>query len=81
MSSPAGAVESAPLNDMRSKIMAIMRDTTLTEDEKAKKRQELMMGTTKWASKPEDSPSKKDGGAKGGQSPICPFGNLNAQSS
>lgn len=56
--------------------MAIMRDTTLTEDEKSKKRQELMMGTTKWATKPEDSPSKKDGGAKGGAESHLPIWQL-----
>jgi len=33
-------------NDLRSKIMAIMRDTTLSDAEKARKRQELMTG--KW---------------------------------
>jgi hypothetical protein len=37
---------SAPMeeNDLRSKIMSIMRDTTLSDQEKAKKRQELLMG-------------------------------------
>lgn len=66
MSSPVGPAEVAQ-NDMRSKIMAIMRDTTLTEEEKSKKRQEVMMGTSKWAAKPEDSPSKKDAGAAKGE--------------
>jgi hypothetical protein len=39
--------------------MAIMRDTTLTEDEKCQKRQEVMMGGGKWAAK--ESPAKRDG--------------------
>lgn len=68
MPSPDGAAEAAPLNDMRAKIMAIMRDTTLTEEEKAKKRQELMMGGSKWAAKPEDSPAnKKEAGPSKGE--------------
>ena len=34
-------------NDMRAKIMAIMTDKTLTDVEKGRKRQELLMG--RWA--------------------------------
>jgi sulfatase maturation enzyme AslB (radical SAM superfamily) len=40
-------------NDMRAKIMAIMRDDTLTDAEKAKKRQELL--TSRWTAPVEDS--------------------------
>jgi hypothetical protein len=40
-------------NDMRAKIMAIMRDDTLTDVEKSKKRQELL--TSKWTAPIEES--------------------------
>ena len=45
-------------NDMRAKIMAIMTDKSLTDEEKGRKRQELLMG--RWA-KPaiEEEPSAK----------------------
>lgn len=45
-------------NDLRAKIMAIMRDTTLTDAEKAQKRQELMCGGS-W-SKPKDEEKPAD---------------------
>lgn len=50
-------------NDLRAKIMAIMRDNTLTDAEKAVKRQELMCGGS-W-SKPteEDKPAASKKGA------------------
>lgn len=44
-------------NDLRSKIMAIMRDPNMTDEEKARKRQEVMMGT--W-SKPVQEANKKE---------------------
>lgn len=46
---------------MRAKIMAIIRDTTLTEAEKAKKRQELMCSRPAGA-----SPTKGADAAKAG---------------
>jgi len=45
-------------NEMRSKILAIMRDTTLTDAEKAKKRQELMC--SRWTMPAEASPCKEE---------------------
>ena len=56
------AEEPNPMNDMRAKIMAIMRDTTLTEEQKAQKRQELMMGGSKWAAKPAEEDKEKEKG-------------------
>ena len=50
--------------EMRRKIVAITFDTTLTEAEKAKKRQELMSGL--WAKKPDPANTGKGDGAKGG---------------
>jgi hypothetical protein len=44
-------------NDLRAKIMAIMRDTSLSDAEKSRKRQELMCGG--WA-KPA-APADKSG--------------------
>lgn len=46
--------------ELTRRIMAIQRDTSLTEEQKAKKRQELMSG--KWAQKPEEEePEEKKG--------------------
>ena len=39
-------------NDLRARIMAIMRDSSLTDAEKAVKRQEVMSG--KWAAPPKE---------------------------
>jgi hypothetical protein len=45
---------------LRKAILSIMTDTTLSEAEKAKKRQELMMGG--WKKTAEGSEGKKEGG-------------------
>lgn len=68
MASPSSPKEAPGANDLRSKIMAIMRDTTMTEQEKARKRQELLMGN--WAKPAASAPEKEEQeakkGAKGG---------------
>ena len=46
--------------EMRKRIVAIMMDTTLTDSEKAVKRQELMCG--KWM-----APKEEDAGAGDGE--------------
>lgn len=53
-------------NDLRAKIMAIMRDTTMNEDEKARARQALMMGG--WG--PKAPAAGENGDAKGGWGPF-----------
>ena len=63
MSSTAMADSNGGQNDLRSKIMAIMRDTTLSDDDKAKKRQALMTGG-QWGKPAEEAEEQKDG--KGG---------------
>lgn len=44
-------------NDMRAKIMAIMTDKNLTDEEKGRKRQELLMG--RWAKPVVEEPLSK----------------------
>lgn len=50
-------------NDLRAKIMAIMRDNTLTDDEKAQKRQQLMCGGSWSKPKEEAKPAASRKGA------------------
>lgn len=55
-------------NDMRSKIMAIMMDKSLSEEEKGRKRQALLMG--RWAQPVAEEPAaKKQDKAANGDSP------------
>lgn len=52
-------------NDLRSKIMAIMTDTSLTDVEKAQKRQELMSGM--WS-----KPASAEGASAKDKGPAAP---------
>ena len=64
------AAPMAAENDMRAKIMAIMTDKTLTDVEKGRKRQELLMG--RWAKPATDEPAKQ---AKESSCKSLPEGN------
>ncbi len=72
VSSPAPPAADAEAQKRRA-IMAIMLDTTLTEAEKARRRQALMMGS--WASKAVDAEDNKPAGEAAGalfQQPAWP---------
>ena len=57
--------------DLRAQIMAIQADPTLSDAEKAKKRQELMtMRFMKFAPKDEEDEGKENGGPAGGSEPA-----------